>query len=267
MLKQRVITAILLIAFVLIALLNPNPVYWQAFVIFAVSLGFYEWLKFCDIQNVAFQVGAFAVFFASVWALNNNLLKTELVIWSLCVLWVLLLTFTLRGGLQFLHQRWLKLLVGVLILSAASWLIVEFKKLENGPWWILCFFVSVWAADVGAYFVGRRFGKTKLAPSISPGKTVEGLFGGLALVMLVFVPILFFLFNASAALLLLATVLVTALVSVGGDLFESKLKRHVALKDSSQILPGHGGVLDRIDSLLSAAPFFSAGLLLLGYLG
>ena len=123
------------------------------------------------------------------------------------------------------------------------------------------------AADIGAYFSGRRFGRVKLAPSISPGKTVEGFFGGLAFVALIYIPVLFYLFSADAASLLLLTVLVTAVVSVGGDLFESKLKRHVGLKDSSQILPGHGGILDRIDSILAGVNFFALGLLVLGYLG
>ena len=168
--------------------------------------------------------------------------------------------------LNVLHQRWLKLPIGVAVLSTAGWLIIEFKELENGVLWLLCFFISVWAADVGAYFTGKRFGKTKLAPKVSPGKTVEGLLGGLALVLFIFTPVLFYYFDAVAAILLLITIEITALVSVGGDLFESKLKRHVDLKDSSNILPGHGGILDRIDSLLSGAPVFAAGLLLLNYL-
>ncbi len=266
MLKQRIITAVILLVIVLAALLHSNPIYWQLFVSLAVAIGFYEWLKFCRIDQMSLQVVSFGLFFGAMWGLQTGLVSSDWVIIGLCFLWLILLSFTFTSSLDFFHQPWLKMLIGVAILSSASWLIVEFKKLPDGPWWILCFFVSVWAADIGAYFVGRRFGKTKLAPNISPGKTVEGLFGGLALVVLVFVPILFYLLEPTAALLLLVSIVVTAMASVGGDLFESKLKRYADLKDSSQILPGHGGVLDRIDSLLAGAPFFSAGLLLLGYL-
>jgi len=156
------------------------------------------------------------------------------------------------------------MLIGVVVLSTSGWIIISFKSVN--PLWVLCFMVSVWAADVGAYFVGKRFGKTKLAPRVSPGKTVEGMLGGVGLMLLVYVPVLFYLFSIEAALLLLLTLVITTLVSVGGDLFESKMKRYSGLKDSSQILPGHGGILDRIDSLLSGAPFFALGLIMLGYI-
>ena len=122
-------------------------------------------------------------------------------------------------------------MVGIIILSSACLFVIELKELDNGPLWILLFMVCVWAADVGAYFVGKRFGKTKLAPKVSPGKTVEGLLGGVALALLVCVPVLFYYFSSSQALWLLATVVVTVLVSVLGDLFESKMKRWGVLED------------------------------------
>lgn len=267
MLKQRILTAIVLVIFLLTALFNVNPLYWRAFITIAVFVGFWEWLRFCDITDALMKVASYALFACCFYLLQAGYLAMPLVIISACALWIVLLIFTLTDALNFLHTKLVKLLIGITILSSAGWLIIEFKFLPNGPLWILCFMVSVFAADVGAYFVGRRFGKTKLAPKVSPGKTVEGLFGGLAVVLLLFLPILYTIFPAQAATLLMLTVLITALVSVGGDLFESKLKRHAGFKDSSQVLPGHGGVLDRIDSLLSGAPFFSIGLLLLGYLG
>jgi phosphatidate cytidylyltransferase len=266
MLRQRIITAVILLVFLLSALLSANPLYWRAFITAAVIIAFWEWLRFCEIENTAIQAVSYLAFGCCFYGLQIGMLPMSLAIVGACLLWVALLLFTVSDALDFFHQKFLKLLIGIVILTVAGWLIIEFKSMANGPWWIICFFVSVFAADVGAYFVGRRFGKTKLAPKVSPGKTVEGLLGGLALVSVIFTPIVFSVFAPSEAALVLLVVLITALVSVGGDLFESKLKRFVGLKDSSQILPGHGGVLDRIDSLLSGAPVFSFGLLMLGYL-
>jgi phosphatidate cytidylyltransferase len=120
--------------------------------------------------------------------------------------------------------------------------------------------VVIWAADSGAYFAGRRFGRRKLSPRISPNKTVEGLLGGAAaaiVIALIAAP----LAGASVAQLPLVAllVLVTVGFSVVGDLFESLLKRHVGAKDSGDLIPGHGGILDRIDSVLAALPVFALG--------
>jgi len=266
MLKQRIITAVILVAIVMAALFSPQPIFWRGLISLVVIVGFYEWLKFCQIEKglpMGLSYGAFALCF---YLMQVGYLSISFVVLTACILWVALLIFTVTDALDIIHQTWFKLPIGIMLLSSSGWLVIEFKELHNGALWILCFFLSVWAADIGAYFVGKRFGKTKLSPKVSPGKTVEGLLGGLALVLFIFTPILFSNFSVKAASLLLLTILVTALISVGGDLFESKLKRHVGLKDSSQILPGHGGILDRIDSLLSGAPIFAAGLLWLGYL-
>ena len=129
-----------------------------------------------------------------------------------------------------------------------------------GPAWSLFALFIVWIADSGAYFVGVRFGKHKLAPRISPGKSWEGFAGGLVatlLLALACAPLLGVAWTDLSLLLLLTAV--TALVSVAGDLFESLLKRHAGAKDSSQLIPGHGGVLDRLDSLFAALPIFVAG--------
>jgi len=266
MLKQRVITAIVLVTLVLISLFLNNPIYWRALITVSVLIGFWEWIRFCQIETPLMKAFSYALFGLCVYALQARVIPISLIVPILCVLWGVLICFTMTDKLDFLHNRFIKLLIGILVLSTSGLIVIELKYLPFGPFWILCFMVSVWAADVGAYFVGKRFGKTKLAPRVSPGKTVEGLLGGLGLMLLVYVPVLFYLFSIHVALLLLVTLLITALVSVGGDLFESKMKRFSGLKDSSGILPGHGGVLDRIDSLLSGAPFFALGLIVLGYL-
>lgn len=266
MLKQRIITALVLVTIVLLALFAGNPLYWRALISIVILSAFYEWLRFCQIEKPITKAISYVLFGVVFYILQKGYVPLNAVVILACLLWVVLLTFTMTSYLEFLHNKFVKLFIGVAILSVAGSLIIELKSLQQGPLWILCFMVSVWAADVGAYFVGKRFGKTKLAPTVSPGKTVEGLCGGLALVLMVYLPILFINFDPKPASLLLLTILLTALVSVGGDLFESKLKRFAGLKDSSNLLPGHGGVQDRIDSLLSGAPVFAGGLLLLGYL-
>ncbi|GAA6137213.1 phosphatidate cytidylyltransferase [Arenicella sp. 4NH20-0111] len=266
MLKQRIITAVILVAVLLGAMFASNPMYWRVAISVAVLGAFYEWLRFCKIIKPIEAICAFALFLGLASMLFLFDFDYMLVVSAVCVLWVALLAFTFSDVFGFFHNKWVKLTVGVITLSVAGWLLIEFKSLTNGPIWIICFFLSVVAADVGAYFAGKRFGKTKLAPSISPGKTVEGFVGGLVLVSLIFVPTIFSEFSGTKAVGLLATVLLTAVVSVGGDLFESKLKRYVGLKDSSQILPGHGGILDRVDSLMAGVPVFALGLIMLGVL-
>jgi phosphatidate cytidylyltransferase len=136
---------------------------------------------------------------------------------------------------------------------------------NNGGWLLMYLLTLVWVADIGAYFSGKRFGRNKLAPGISPGKTREGVAGGLALNAF-WITLVFYLSGGwgmdYVSFLLLG--LVTSGISVVGDLYESVLKREAGMKDSGKILPGHGGVLDRIDSVIAAAPVFMSGLFWLG---
>ena len=131
---------------------------------------------------------------------------------------------------------------------------------------MLFLFLLVWIADSAAYFVGRRWGHAKLAPVLSPGKTLAGVYGALVSAGLGGI-LLSFLFSASIAQILLCAFLcvVTVAISIVGDLYESLLKRRRGVKDSGQLLPGHGGMLDRIDSLTAAAPVFTLGILYLGW--
>ena len=123
------------------------------------------------------------------------------------------------------------------------------------------FFALIWVADIAAYFVGKRFGKNKLAPKLSPGKSREGVLGALlASVVMAIIGLQMFTFSKQASLYFIGLCVLTALISVVGDLYESLLKRNAGVKDSGTILPGHGGVLDRVDSITAAAPGYLLGL-------
>ena len=139
------------------------------------------------------------------------------------------------------------------------------RQFEPGEWILLYLLTLVWVADIGAYFSGRRFGKNKLAPTISPGKTREGVAGGL-LVNLGWMLIVFLLVDGwgIALPIFIAIGCATVVISVVGDLSISILKREAGVKDSGKLLPGHGGVLDRIDSVIAASPVFVTGLFLAG---
>lgn len=168
------------------------------------------------------------------------------------------------------HKAWGKslfwrALMGILVLIPC-WLAINFiRAAENGPFILLFLFVLIWGADSAAYFVGKKWGKHKLSPSVSPGKSWEGLIGALLITSFIALAVLGwsripYSVWPWAILLSFATVI----FSVVGDLFESMLKRNVGLKDSGQLLPGHGGLLDRIDSLTAAAPVFALGLIWMG---
>ena len=185
-LKQRIITAVILLLIVLAALLAESSFYWGLLVYSAIGLAFWEWLRFCQITDQKHQLLVGAIFVLLAIAAHTQILPFTLLVSLACLLWGVLFFFTLTEQVDFLHRTRFKLPMGVLLLLAASTIVIRLHQLDNGPLWIMCFFICVWAADIGAYFVGRRFGKTKLAPTISPGKTVEGLLGGVALAAIIF---------------------------------------------------------------------------------
>jgi phosphatidate cytidylyltransferase len=182
-------------------------------------------------------------------------------------LWVLSGTYFIhRGPSKWLViHKWVRNIFGLIVLCAAWLALIQAKLMGTG--YLLSILLIVWVADIGAYFAGRRWGKVKLAPHISPGKSVEGALGGIACVFLlatcwllldVKIPMMQVgifegLFKQGWLVFILGTLFLT-LMSVIGDLFESLIKRSAGVKDSSQLLPGHGGVLDRLDALLPVLP-------------
>jgi phosphatidate cytidylyltransferase len=250
----------------------PTP-YLAALVAGVMMLGLWEWSLLAGLRErlprAAYLVGNVLLMLALAWGAGRGLFTLRLVSllgaawWLLAIAWLANFNFAARDTAG---ARGVKLVAGSLaVVPAWAALCVIHADGPQGPLWALFALALVWVADSGAYFAGVRFGRRKLAPTISPGKSWEGLAGGLLASLLLAaaaVPLLHAGWAALPRLLLLA--LVTVLVSVAGDLFESLLKRHAGAKDSSDLIPGHGGVLDRIDSLLAALPVF---VVLKGWLG
>lgn len=278
MLKTRVITAVFLLAAFLFALFYLPPMGWLGFVTVIAAVAAWEWGALMRLGASARIWLALILFLVCVLlsafepaAVGLGVGFSPAAAWRLG--WVLYLpaaAFWLLVVPIWLNRRWpLSNVVlglatgGALILP--TWLaLVQLR--QAGPLALLAVMVVVWLADIGAYFVGRRFGKHKLAPNISPGKTWEGAIGG-GVAVLVYGFLLSARLPAALAgndLLLLAVLLLLTLISVLGDLFESLLKRQAGLKDSSSVLPGHGGVLDRIDSLTSTLPLVALVWLMTG---
>ena len=267
MLKIRIITAIVLVVVVIAALYYlPSP-YFAVFLGSIIVLAAWEWAGLCNLKTVTSKViyassmiaigaGVYIGLFRSPDTLSITLIIT--VIWWLVPLMGIIRTNETRESLIFTN-RWLKLMSGYLILLP-PWMAVVYLqgKDSSSRFMLLALFIIVWLADSAAYLTGRKWGKTKLAPRVSPGKSIEGLIGGIVAVTLF---ALGFALSSGYGLYTLIVWLImavlTGLYSVLGDLTESKFKRVAGVKDSGKLLPGHGGVLDRIDALTAAAPVYT----------
>ena len=263
--RKRVLAALVMAPAAIAAVLwLPTPLL-AALVAGVMMIGLWEWTLLSgttgSTARAAYLAGNVALMTALAWTAGGGLgLLVEVARWG-ALWWLLVLLWLARfefGADGRPGIRALKLLAGSLCAipawAALCWL---HAGTPNGPAWTLFALAIVWAADTGAYFTGVRFGRRKLAPRISPGKSWEGLAGGLAATLLLaaaVLPVLGLGWESLPRLLLLTAVV--AGVSVVGDLFESLMKRQAGAKDSSQLIPGHGGVLDRIDSLLAALPVF-----------
>lgn len=268
MLKQRVISAVVMVAaFILIDFFLPTIVF-DAFLIALAALAGWEWSRFAGItteRNQYLTGGAFAV--AALLCLliipeegfAHWMSLLSLLFW-LSMLAVLYLR-PVKKPLESSQSSGARTLaVGIFIIVNVTWFshYLHHSSESGSPWWFLYALMIVWVMDTGAYFAGRKFGRVKLAPSISPGKSREGVYGGLVAVTVLLLITLMISAQARDALFAITVgTYLAALVSVEGDLFESRLKRSVNLKDSSQLIPGHGGVLDRIDGVVAAVPVFA----------
>ncbi|MBI1676221.1 MULTISPECIES: phosphatidate cytidylyltransferase [Shewanella] len=277
MLKQRIITATWLVPLVLgaIFLLPASYFAWALVAVFLIAAK--EWGRIIDNQcdvtqwSFTFTVGILLVAINlivpidAVW-LSHQLHPIYLAILYIGAFWwlaSLLLVVTYPKSAKFWQKNpMFKSMFGQLTLVPCFVALIALKSISSqtspyyGPVLVLLVMLIVWAADSGAYFVGKAIGKTKLMPAVSPAKTLEGLLGGLVTTMLVVAGVMYYSPEQELGLVVAVTLFV-ALVSALGDLSESMFKRAACIKDSGTILPGHGGVLDRIDSLTAALPVFT----------
>lgn len=268
MLKQRIITALWLLPLALGGFFFLEGWQFALFIGAVVALAGWEWAQLAGFKGQPLRV-AYGVVVAVL--LYGLYLLPQLVPWVLLlalVWWLVatLLVVSYPGSKRYLHAPLSKPLIGLLILLPAWQGLMLLKQWPLGNTLIIAVMVLVWGADIGAYFAGRAFGKRKLAPQVSPGKSWEGVFGGLLTCLLIALVVgLYRHWSASQILLGLAATALLVFVSVVGDLTESLFKREAGIKDSSNLLPGHGGILDRIDSLTAAIPVFALLLWAIGW--
>lgn len=267
MLRTRIITAALLFSVFFSALFFLPPLGWVMFATLVVGVAAWEWGALMALSGVLrialgmvfiFICAAISVLEPEALGLESEFLDAA---WRLGR-WFYLpaAVFWLIGAPLWMRRRWLLpkspfgLAIGMVVILPTWLALVQLR--QAGPLPLIAIMAFIWLADIGAYVFGRTLGRHKLAPSISPGKTWEGAVGGGAVVILygfLIAQKMPVVLAGNYVLLLFVLVLLTA-ISVIGDLFESLLKRQAGLKDSSNVLPGHGGVLDRIDSLTSTLP-------------
>ncbi|MDX1381248.1 MAG: phosphatidate cytidylyltransferase [Xanthomonadales bacterium] len=264
MLKTRILTALLIVpATLALVFLAPAWVFRLAVGVLLL-IGAWEFRRLADLGQ-----GAGVALIALQAAIVAGLLLTwpatardaNLLLQGACIAWLLLflrLALYRPGDAPSARYRRLGFVSAVGSLSFCLFALCWLREQASGPWLVFLLFLMIWAADVGAYFSGRFLGRHKLAPRISPNKTWEGVAGGIALATaaaFLLTALVDGLAATPTALLLLSVA--TTLSSVGGDLFISIHKRTVGIKDTGRLFPGHGGVLDRYDSLLAGAPFFA----------
>jgi phosphatidate cytidylyltransferase len=269
-LVARFLTAAVLAPLVILGVLRLPSTLFALGLAVVLLLGTWEWTRIIGVKRRRFRAAVVllnGLLIALCWYFLAHLhfvyvAELGAIWWCFALLWLRRVTFAQSENSA---NSELKMVVGALLMVPAWCAAVLLHESENGARWTLFVFALIWCADIGAYFTGRKFGNKKLAPQISPGKTREGVYGALVVSGI-------FAFGCGIwagktipdALLLVGLALLTVAFSVVGDLFESLMKRHANLKDSGTLLPGHGGVLDRIDSLLAALPAFVAGKFLLG---
>jgi len=265
MLKERVITAaVMLVAFTLLLVFGSVNVF-ALVLAFVVATAALEWSRLCGVSSdrsqlgyaIAVGVGALVFLYLPIGESGYKpIFLVGLVFWAFVT--AMLFSNPVKPAVNAVDTTWLALGCLVLVIAGLSIQYLRSYAPAHSSWLLLYALAVVWVMDSGAYFVGRKLGKRKLAPRISPGKSWEGVYGGLVCCAIYCIAALLIGTwpEGTTFKLLMATVFAAA-ASVIGDLFESRLKRAAGMKDSSQLLPGHGGVLDRIDGVIAALPVFA----------
>ncbi|HEY9034901.1 MAG TPA: phosphatidate cytidylyltransferase [Pseudomonadales bacterium] len=270
MLKQRVITAIILAVLFLSAVFYLNKTGWAVLVALMVLQGAREWVTLAGMAKMAGKayIAILLAAYVAMLAMHEHLssadkFQLQMAVYGAATLfWLLLVPLWLKNIWRTRNQGLLAV-IGALLLLPTALAMLDLRA--AGPWWLLAVMALVWMADIAAYFAGRKFGKHKLAPNVSPGKTWEGAAGAMVGVLLYMLLVLW-----QGGMLNHIELLVLAMfgvaISIIGDLFESAIKRQAGMKDSGTLLPGHGGLLDRIDALTSTLPISSMLLIILNFI-
>ena len=264
MLWKRVITAVVLASLAIFFIFfQPTESFMYALLLVSFIAG-WEWARLSGLIQPVFKLIYSLVISALVYLLwlllpdYPHLFEPVMLVsiaWWVIVVYLLIMRVPEKDTQS---VSWKKVFMGLITLVPAVMALIHVHQFMDGGYWLFFVLSIIWVADIGAYFSGRRFGKHKLAPRLSPGKTREGLYGALlATQVYSLIAGWYFQLPLTSVLMLQLISFVATLLSVAGDLFISLLKRERGIKDSGNILPGHGGILDRIDSLTSSAPLFA----------
>ncbi len=286
MLLKRILTAIVLATLAISAIFYLPTLLFYLFIGIIILMAAWEWAGLIGLHKISRKLMFLFIlivpmlgvtFFTQILELLSRVLDNpdlkkqsgalEWLVIGPVIFWVFM-TFAIKrapqGLLDLKVKESYKIFIGWFLLLSA-WMFLVKLKAYYGAEAALYFLLLIWVADISAFFVGKKFGKDKLAPAISPGKTIQGLYGALfsGLICSVLL-VLYYGFPIMIASDFIMLSLLTVLISIYGDLFFSLVKRQSGVKDSGSLLPGHGGVLDRIDSVIAAAPFYYAGIILIG---
>ncbi|MBE9526716.1 MAG: phosphatidate cytidylyltransferase [Proteobacteria bacterium] len=286
MLLQRILTALVLAAVAIAAIFLLPTLYFFLFIAIIVLIGAWEWTALSEINKTSGKLAFLlfliipmlgVAFWTQILELISQLLEwpavkeysgaLEWLVIGPVLFWVMMMMLIRKVPevlLKIEIKKGLTVFIGWFILFSA-WMFLVKLRAFYGSEAVMYFLALIWIADIAAFFTGKKFGKDKLAPEISPGKTIQGMYGAIlsAIICAVLLALYYgypFMIATDFAFLSVLTVL----ISIYGDLFFSLVKRKNKVKDSGSILPGHGGVLDRIDSVVAAAPFYYAGVILIG---
>ena len=286
MLLQRILTALVLATIAIAAIFKLPVLLFYLFLAIIILLAAWEWADLVGIHKIIGKLGFLLLLIVPMLAvtfftqilealsilLDNIAIKQqsgalEWLVIGPVVFWVFI-TFAIKRApdalLKLKLKKSYKVFLGWFLLLSA-WMFLAKLRAFYGAEAALYFLVLIWVADISAFFAGKKFGKDKLAPVISPGKTVQGMYGALFSALICSICLaLYYGFPLMIATDFTLLSMLTVLISIHGDLFFSLVKRQVGVKDSGTLLPGHGGILDRIDSVIAAAPFYYAGIILIG---
>lgn len=258
MFKQRLLTTLVLVPLVLLAIYYANSWVFTGLILLLLLACGLEWLSLIPVNQTWLKIIYVLVLFTMTWLSHyafNYWLGVGVLVWLLST--VAILSFPKSE--RFWGHPWIVAVAGLLLLPLFAQSLLGVYYQSQGKNLFVYLLLLVWAADIGAYLVGKQWGRHKLIPLVSPGKSVEGALGGFTLSMLVAVAG-YFCFRPGFVINWFLIAIAVTLISMIGDLFISMLKRRQKIKDTGHLLPGHGGVLDRLDSLIAALPLFYCGL-------